>query len=180
MQTCKSFHGTLECKTAKMLKLRMREKYIAFSKITNLLHAEVCMSVGNGLAVLMRQGVQHGVVWMHGRKAVALQLFTHNADQLFHTGIIIRPVTHNLQTVSKVAIGIWKVWFQLECCSVWLEREKSNSFKMDIQKYKINLPSKFTSFSYPLVNEPDSSSWSCTNHIWLKFRSGNYNCFSLA
>lgn len=91
---------------------------MTFNLITDLFHAEVCMSVGNGLAVLMRQGVQHGVVWMHGRKAVALQLFTYNTDQLLHAGIIIRPVAHNLQTMSKVAIGIWEVWLQLECCSV--------------------------------------------------------------
>lgn len=55
------------------------------------------MSLCNGLAETVRQGVQHAVMWMNGRQAVLLQLISHNGHQLLHTLIIVGPVAYNLK-----------------------------------------------------------------------------------
>lgn len=68
------------------------------------------MAVGNGPAVLMGQRVQHGVVGVHRGQAVPLQLLPDNGHQLLHACVVVCPVTHDLQAVGEVAVGIREVW----------------------------------------------------------------------
>ena len=50
----------------------------------NLLQTQLSVSVSNLFAEFMRQGVQHGMVRMHARQPILLQLFSHDSHQGFH------------------------------------------------------------------------------------------------
>ena len=45
----------------------------------NLLQTQLSVSVSNLFAEFMRQGVQHGMVRMHARQPILLQLFSHDS-----------------------------------------------------------------------------------------------------
>lgn len=56
------------------------------------------MSLCNGLAETVREGIQHAVMGMHRWQAVLLQLISNNAHQFLHALVIISPITYNLKT----------------------------------------------------------------------------------
>lgn len=60
------------------------------------------MPLCNGLAEGMRQRVQHAVVRMHRGQTILVKLISHNAHQLFHSLIIISPVTDNLREETQL------------------------------------------------------------------------------
>ena len=62
----------------------------------DLLYAELRVPVGDGLAVLVAQRVEHRMVGMNGRESVLFQLIPDNVDQRFHAGVIVGPVAHYL------------------------------------------------------------------------------------
>ena len=59
------------------------------------------MPVGDGLAVLVAQGVEHGVVRVNGRQSVLFQLITDNVDQRLHAGVVVCPVANDLDAGKK-------------------------------------------------------------------------------
>lgn len=79
------------------------------------------MPVGYGTTVLMRERIEHRVVWVDGGQAVSLQLLSNNGHQLLHTGIIVSPVTHNLEAMGQVAVCIREVRLELEGSPVTLK-----------------------------------------------------------
>merc|ERR1719397_1964637 len=87
----------------------------------DLLQAELGVTTCYCFPELVRQGVEHGVVRVHGGKPVLLQLIRNNVHNLLHPSAVICPVTDNLQTMGEVAICIWEVWLQLKGSSVALD-----------------------------------------------------------
>ena len=69
----------------------------------DLLDAELRVAVGDGLAELVAQRVEHRVVGVDRRKAVLFELVGHDVYQGFHAGRVVRPVADNL---FKIAILI--------------------------------------------------------------------------
>ena len=55
------------------------------------------MAVGDGLPELVRERVQHGVVRVHRRQPVLLQLVRHDAHQSLAPVRVVRPVADNLK-----------------------------------------------------------------------------------
>ena len=72
----------------------------------DLLEAELGVAVGDGLAELVRERVEHGVVRVHRGQTVLLQLVCHDRDEGLLPRRVVGPVTHDLKeekTVSKIA-----------------------------------------------------------------------------
>ena len=88
----------------------------------DLLDAELRVAVGDGLAELVAQRVEHRVVGVDRRQAVLLELVSHDVHQGFHAGRVVRPVADNLFEITKLVIlhlsrnGFWYneilFWFQ--------------------------------------------------------------------
>ena len=63
----------------------------------DLLQAELGVTIGDGLAELMAQRVEHGVMRVNAGQPVFVQLVGHDADQRLLSGCIVCPVAHNLR-----------------------------------------------------------------------------------
>ncbi len=85
---------------------------------TDLFDAEVGVAGGDGLAVFVRERVEHRMVRMHRRQPVALELLADDVDEALHARLVVAPVAHDLQTVRQVAVRVRKVRLQLERCPV--------------------------------------------------------------
>lgn len=92
-----------------------------FKVFPHLLDAEVGVAGRDGAPEVVAQRVQHGVVRVHGRQPVLLQLLGHDAHQLLHARLVVGPVAHDLQAVRQVAVGVGEVGLQLERRAVRLD-----------------------------------------------------------
>ena len=81
---------------------------------TDLFDAEVGVAGGDGLAVFVRERVEHRMVRMHRRQPVALELLADDVDEALHARLVVAPVAHDLQTVRQVAVRVRKVRLQLQ------------------------------------------------------------------
>lgn len=55
------------------------------------------MALGNCLAEVVGEWVEHAVVRVHRGQAVLVQLVSHDANQLLHPFVIVCPVANNLE-----------------------------------------------------------------------------------
>ena len=60
------------------------------------------------------QRVQHAVVRMDRRETVLCQLLGDDLNDTGHTGLVVRPVADDLETVGEVTEGVREIGFQLE------------------------------------------------------------------
>ena len=86
----------------------------------NLLQTQLSVSVSNLFAEFMRQGVQHGMVRMHARQPILLQLFSHDSHQGFHPGVVVRPIADDLQTMSQITECVGEIGLQFQGCAIAL------------------------------------------------------------
>ena len=75
----------------------------------------------DGFPELVAQWVQHRVVRMDRWQPVLLELLRHDAHQLLHAGLVIRPVAHDLEAVGEIAVSVGEIWFQLQGSTVRLD-----------------------------------------------------------
>ena len=62
----------------------------------HLLDAELRVPVGDGLAVLVTQGVEHGVVGVNGGESVLFKLIPDDVDERLHASVIVGPIADYL------------------------------------------------------------------------------------
>ena len=74
----------------------------------------------NPLPVLVREGIQHGVVRVHARQPILLQLVAHNVHDLLHPGVVVRPIADDLQTMSQITECVGEIGLQFQGCAVAL------------------------------------------------------------
>lgn len=76
---------------------KLKRKFTCFDQCVYLVQAKVSMALGDCLAEVVGERVEHAVVRVNRRQAVLVQLVSHDANQLFHSLVVVCPVTHNLE-----------------------------------------------------------------------------------
>lgn len=87
---------------------------------THLLNTKISMPSSDSLPEFVRQGIQHGMMRMYARQSVLVQLLGDNRHQFLHSSFVVRPIAYYLQTMRQIAVGVRKIWLQLQRCSVRL------------------------------------------------------------
>ena len=63
------------------------------------------MSVGDGLPVFVREGVEHGVVGVDAGQSVPFQLVGHHRYKHLHPSRVVSPVANNLKWNISMSIS---------------------------------------------------------------------------